>query len=206
MEIEEDSYYTYKAMSTESQSWETVGRISLIACIGISASVFIPALVGKRKKWSFIPAVGINALQPPDGGAADVDDPQLLPPPCTPDERKKIKEVFGAVWQKNVYNPLVGVPLYFEGKKIEHVHPLSMFLVMSKKTMRGIFSTKEAMRIDGVKDGVERGMTRERDRNNLNRYLPAFAAKMKKDAGQIKQLIQADEWEGLVRYLFDIPV
>lgn len=209
----EDPYDIYKALDPRPQKWEEVGRVLCLPTLIIAGGAFIPAALKKKRTYTQItPAIDYIPPLPPNevGGGEALEPRPIQVPRCIDEERRNIEEVFGTIAHASYWELLWNAAhLSALGDQIEHVHPFSLFLAMPREIIRDIFSSRDSFKMGCVFGGVKRGMRREIDNQNIERYLPNFAAEMEKSADQIRQLIQAaeqtDDWQGLLRYLFDIP-
>ncbi len=202
----EDLHDLYKTLIEKPQKWEIIGRITLISCLLIALSAFIPALWNKKKR-TYQPLLNTDCTPLSEIEIADVTaKPNSLElPRCTPIEKEKIIELFGTL-AKGMPGPLTGWRLHQLGKEIDHVHPFSLLLVMPKDKITQIFKNANRMMISNIINGIQKGMERELKRNKIHPYIPIFSSETHKEAGKIKQLILAADWKGFARYVLDIPV
>lgn len=126
-------------------------------------------------------------------------------PTCTVVEREKIKKLFsmtaslsliGLGWNKSELEQL--------GKDVDEVHTFPFLLAIPKKSMQTIFQKHNRWVIGEILKGIKKGIEKEVLRGQIRPHIPTFAAKMGKEEGKIDQLIHSSNYEGLVRYLFDI--
>ena len=203
----EDPYYIYKAISSEPQKWETLGNIGLFISAFVAIGAFVPAAM-KKRVYTFTPTPTGGAPAPVEAAQVEAAaEPGVTPAPrCTLEEQAKIVELFTTIadgsiaslaWSAYRLNQL--------GGEIHHVHPFALLQAMPREKIRQIFLSDSAFKKGRIINGINEGMQRERDRNNLNRYIPGFASSMQKEEARTRQLIQAADWLGLVQYLFEIP-
>ena len=94
--------------------------------------------------------------------------------------------------------------LRFLGAQVNHVHPLK-FLATSigteetKNFIRVIFD--DYFKRNGYMEGLAPSLTREADKNNLEKYLPEFAEEINVPLDSFRFYFQVRDWEGLVRFL-----
>jgi hypothetical protein len=203
----EDPYYVYKALDTELQQWEKLGNIGLFSSAFVGGAACIPAAM-KKRVYTFQSTGAPGA--PAQAEAAVVEEvvAGVVPAPrCSPEERAKIVELFTSIADggANLALPWVGYRLYQLGNEIRHVHTFALLQAMPKEKIRQTFIEASEFKMGKILNGISEGMQREIQRNNVNRYIPGLATAMGKEETPIRQLIQAADWLGLVRYLFEIP-
>lgn len=184
------------------RSWAPVGKTISWGSSIIAAAAAFPAMFKKKRVYSQISATATNA------GAAEVQEgppsaeelPQALRPPS--EKRARIADLFNLTAEDFILN---GALLNTIGAQVERdcVHPYAFLMSIPKDAIQQIFRLQlRRIPLYFITDGIARGMQRER--GSLERLLPAFARSMQKESGPIRQLIQAADWQGLLRYLFDI--
>ncbi len=198
----------YEKIEEEPALWEKIGRVTLYSMEFIAFSACSAAFV--RKKRAIMVISPLNQIPQ----QIQIQEAQETPtaPQCTPEEKKKIEELFNAIAQHEaslgnpltaLRNPLVTYNLYKLGNEIKHVHPFALLLTVPRDSMSKILLSQNRFTISNVLNGIKEGI--EREGTNLERTIPPFAIEMKKDPEEIKRLIETRDWKRFAHYLFDIP-
>lgn len=195
---------------------EKLGKGALYLTALSALSIALPAAVKKKRTYvpiSITPSVSPEPppVEEPPSPASLPDLLGAIPPPrrsptpvpsCTEEEKTKITELFGTIATSNVFSlGLNAGRLQQLGNEIEAIHPFSLLLTMPQQTMQQIFQ-RNSFVITNVMEGIQKGF--EREKENLELYLPSFASQVNREESRISQLIGRSDWIGLVRYLFDI--
>lgn len=194
---------------TDSLSWEKVGKIALYSFSFIAVCAFVPALLKKKRQFSYPSVLGNeNVLFPINNGVAEPENQPIVqkPPAASESQKEKIKEIFEtvALGGLNLASPSVRQRLHQLGDEVRGVHPFEFLKAIPKEHFQTIFSGMNFFKINKVMEGIVEGMEREWARNNLLCFAKGFATDMGKPYLAIMPLIQAREWRPLVDYLFDI--
>jgi hypothetical protein len=122
--------------------------------------------------------------------------------PINGEEKRIISKLVVTLAENNVFK------LLFEkkkleklGKRINHVHPMK-FLGTILGDPRLFHCLREirksTFKWEGFMDGLVRRMNEELSHNNIEKYIPGFAAFVHKDAKQIQDYIDRRDFEGMV--------
>jgi hypothetical protein len=195
----EDSYDSYDRYLRE---WAPAGKAFVWGNSILAAGVATAAMFKKKRTYAQL------SLGAPNEGSVIVQEPAEaggLPQELRPSSEKsaRVTRLFNLT-AENYYEHR-GI-LSTLGEEIERdaIHPYAFLMAISPIAIQLIFRLRlRAFLLWYITDGISRGMQRERE--SLERLLPHFARVMQKESAPIRQLIQAADWQGLLRYLFDIP-
>lgn len=184
--------------------WEPAGKTLAWGSSIIAAATALPAMLKKKRTYSQMTPIATNggAVAVQEGPAGSEELPLELRPPS--EKRERIAELFNLTAEDFILN---GARLNTVGAQVEadSVHPYAFLMSIPRNAIQQIFRLQlRRVPLYFITDGIARGMQRER--GSLERLLPAFASSMQKETAPIRQLILAADWQGLLRYLFDIPV
>lgn len=181
--------------------WEEVGGTLLKVSSFFALCAFVPAAVKKKRVYT-VQSTAAPPLLPPVTIEVSVEPI----PPCSTDDAASIRELFETIATRNPANPFTAHRLYQIGGELRshRVHPFEFLKQAPREHAQNIFRNGNFFKTEGVMFGVREGMNRERE--NLERYIPAFAAAMGKSAERLRQLTQGDDWRGIVDYVFDIKL
>ncbi len=194
------------------EDWEPIGKKIFWGNAVIAGTAFVSALAKKKRVYTvYVPAgEAVQPAQPIEAGEVEDQIPEVLK--CEP----LVKEKIIRLWTQ-IADGYLTPNLWVLGNEIEdqhQVHPLALFIHLPREKLQKIFNSDEFFyklaRIPTIMWGFNKGMRKaismERPHTwpELGTLLPSFAEQMRKDEGEIRRLIQAAEWRGLVHYLYDI--
>jgi hypothetical protein len=180
----------------EAQNWEKAAEASTYLFGTIAVAALGPFSFRKPRHFSY------PFLAPAPEAPVEESPPQPVPR-CSEGEQGIILDIFSttatASWLElaNERSRLEGL-----GETISRIHPLSLLLAMPREHMRQIFQSwniPAQLRI--IKD-VKKSMEREKERANLDLYLPSFSEAICKEEKPIRDFIRRSDYEGLIKYLF----
>lgn len=217
----QESFYIDPPIEDEVPEWKKIGDIAFLGFSFIGTCAFLPACLKKKRIYiaqqGAAPAVVIpDVVEAPPVEAPVVAGPQPNPaverfPRCSPEDAGRIREIFLTTQNMNTF--YLWRILSEEKPRLEalgnalranNVHPFEFLRCAPKEAVQAIFRSWNVFKTDGVMAGVIEGMNRESARNNLERYIPDFAATMGKSVEQLRPLIREHQWRRIVDYLFDI--
>jgi hypothetical protein len=199
--VESDDDF-YKNLTAHPQESDHIGKTLFWLSSFIALTAVVPAVIKKNRiytAWTGI-AEG-RAVQPIQVVAEDA--PLAPSPQCTPEEKRKVENLFGTLADATVANLVWNaLNLIRLGNEIDHLHPFALLFAMPRDKIRLTFVNGNRFKIQSVLDGINKGMQREIQRNNINRFIPDFCALMGVDENRVRDLIQHANWDGLMRYLY----
>lgn len=185
---------------------KAVGLVSFVFFSCLATSAFIASIVKRKRSPTFHATLApIDGLLPPPLAAEAPPEAPSPYPRCSDEDTQKVKKIFSITSlgtlaaTKNVFF------LKKLGNEIDPIHPFAFLAAIPPENIQTIFKNNEFFVMQGTIGGIDKGMRREAEKNNLYQYIPDFAKAMKKQPLLITQSIQLGDWKGLVRYLFDIP-
>lgn len=214
---------------------ETVGQGLWGACAIITAVGSLSHFCGKKKKKRCITPlhIPITPMPSPLDTTSSIPHPQKLSPPadilkrtisapevrnafeelaCSQDDQDQIRFVVKALESGDYV--LKAAQLMAAGAKIENrpepIHPFRfLWTIFSQQDLKQDLNKVMAGWVtrSGFMRGVNRGMSREMEKGNIDRYIADFAASLKVDAKELRPLIQEGapkkDWRKLVDHLLE---
>ncbi len=191
-------------------AWQTIGdRVSYVFSL-TAFCVCIP-FIGKKRRITLLTAPIAPLIEAPVPAAAEAPAPpdQQIPrfPRASATDAGYVQEIFATIATGNAWHLMKhGWRLKTIGDELRahNQHPFDFLANAPKEHVQAIFRSNNAIKISGVMAGVKEGMERESARRNLLRYLADFAQTMQKPVPEIQRYLRSQDWEGLVRYIFDV--
>lgn len=125
--------------------------------------------------------------------------------PISGEERRMISKLIVTLAENNVFK------LLFEkkkleklGKKLNHIHPLRFLgTILADPRLFHCFKEikKSSFKWEEFMAGLVRRMNEELNHNNMEKFIPGFAAYLGKDQAKIQEYINRRDFEGMVIFL-----
>jgi hypothetical protein len=186
----------------ESDDSDKYGKLAFALCVITGLAAAAPGVFKKKRQYQLAPQMAPEMTPPIAIPEAGDNSPPF--PRGTEEQRNHVIDIFSTVatkWSWDLINEQKRLE-DIEEYQIKWIHPFFFLHSAPKEHVQTIFRGWNRFKQSNVLDGIRRGM--ERERQNLELYLPSFAAAMGKPAEQIRPLIQAADWQGLVNLLYDI--
>lgn len=93
------------------------------------------------------------------------------------------------------------------GKKVDHVHPFNFLYTIfhDEKNRAAVHAMRDRSWVwDGFYDGLKGSLTEEASRDNLNKYVDDFSARLGVDPASIAPSVKDQDWNQLIKILLKL--
>lgn len=124
---------------------------------------------------------------------------------CTDQDKACIEELIVTIGENGKFSLLLKQDhLKYLGAQINHVHPIKFLAVgvaseRRKTCLLSIFD--DYFKRNAFMDGLGPSLSREMEKNNVEKYLPEFSEEIGVSIDEIQPYFQSRNWEDLVRFL-----
>lgn len=190
-----------------------LGKVARLAfdLFSLIAFCLVLCVLFKRKRM-YIPT-----KPPPLAVQAPLADVLVIPnlpnyTSCTGEQRAIVREIFDTTAKGNSAKGALILlnakdRLEMIGRQIDAIHPFAFLEAIPRESLKTIKTSwwphmAEASR--RIQNGIATKIELKKSQNEIDRYIPHFAHNMRKDSDRISEMIEASDYHGLVKYLYNV--